>query len=401
MNARKLILPLFVSLALSACSDSGQGTGDGGKAQAQERPPTPVSIVSLKQGEYPITRVLPGRATAFRIAEIRPRVTGAIREIAFKEGSEVKAGDLLFQIEDDTYVAAAAEAEATVAKAEASVPSAQANLARYERLVNSGATQIEYENARVTLLQAEADVAQAKAALQSAQINLGLTKIRAPFDGVTSISNVSIGNIVTANQTQALTTLRQLDPIYIDLTDSSTNLLELRTAMSSGRLKGDPRQAEISLTLEDGTEYAQSGKLDMSEMVVSETTGTYQIRAVFDNPDDIILPGMYVRATVILGMETGYLIPQRAATRNARGELSAKFVTAENKVETRTFAVSQVSGNNWLVTEGVADGDRLIVDGFQWIADGATVAPVEATVDETGLVVQAPTNEAPEPAAQQ
>nr|CAD6438210.1 efflux RND transporter periplasmic adaptor subunit [Rhizobium sp. Q54] len=401
MNARKLLLPLFVSLALSACSDSGQGTATGDGAQAQEPPPTPVSIVGMKQGEHPITRVLPGRATAFRIAEIRPRVTGAIREIAFKEGSEVKAGDLLFQIEDDTYAAAVAEAEATVAKAEASVPSAQANLARYERLVNSGATQIEYENARVTLLQAEADVAQAKAALQSAQIDLDLTKIRAPFDGVTSISNVSIGNIVTANQTQALTTLRQLDPIYIDLTESSTNLLELRTAMSSGRLKGDPSQAKISLTLEDGTEYAQSGKLDMSEMVVSETTGTYQIRAVFENPDDIILPGMYVRATVTLGTESGYLIPQRAATRNARGELSAKFVTPENKVETRTFAVSQVSENNWLVTEGVADGDRLIVDGFQWIADGATVAPVEATVDEKGLVVQTPAGEASEPAAQQ
>lgn len=401
MNARKLFPLLFVSLALGACSDSGQGAAPGDTAQAQERPPTPVSVVIMEQAEYPITRILPGRATAFQIANIRPRVTGAVREIAFKEGSEVKAGDLLFQIEDDTYLAAVAQARATVAKAEASVPSAQANFARYERLRNGGATQIEYENARVTLLQAEADVAQAKAALQSAEINLGLTKIRAPFDGVTSLSNVSIGNIVTANQSEALTTLRRLDPIYIDLTESSTNLLELRTAMSSGRLRGDPSQGEISLTLEDGTAYPLAGKLDMSEMVVSETTGTYQIRALFHNPDDIILPGMYVRATVTLGMETGYLIPQRAATRNPRGELSAKFVTKDNKVETRIFSVSQVSGNNWLVTDGVAEGDRLIVDGFQWIGDGANVSPVEATVDENGLVVEAPPSDAQQPAEQQ
>ncbi|MCJ8518793.1 membrane fusion protein (multidrug efflux system) [Pseudorhizobium tarimense] len=384
----KILVPTLLSVALASCSDSGGGAGTGQASQAQERPPTPVSVVSMEKGQFPITRVLPGRATAFRTAEIRPRVTGSIREIAFKEGSEVKEGDLLFQIEDDTYQAALAEARASVAKAEASVPSAEANLARYERLVNSGATQIDYENARVTFLQAQADVAQAKAALKTAEINLDLTKIRAPFDGITSISNVAIGNIVTANQAEALTTLRQLDPIYIDLTESSTNLLELRTAFESGRLSGDPRNAEISLTLEDGTVYPQKGKLDMAEMAVSESTGTYQIRALFDNPNDVILPGMYVRATVTLGEENGYLIPQRAATRNARGELSAKFVTADNKVETRIFPTSQVSGNNWLVAEGVADGDRLVVDGFQWIGDGATVAPVDSTVDDDGLVVQ-------------
>ncbi len=389
MTLRQIILPILLSIALVSCSDSGESAGGAPAAEAQERPPAPVSVVVLNKAEYPITRILPGRATAFRTAAIRPRVTGAVREIAFKEGGNVKAGDLLFQIEDETYEALVAEARANVAKAQAGVPSAQANLARYERLVNSGATQIEFENARVTLLQAEADVAQANAALQTAEINLDLTKIRAPFDGVTSISNVAIGNIVTANQADALTTLRQLDPIYIDLTESSTNLLELRSAFASGRLSGDPRNAAISLTLEDGTIYPETGKLDMAEMAVRESTGTYQIRALFNNPDNVILPGMYVRATVTLGQERGYLIPQRAATRNPRGELSAKFVTADNKVETRIFPVSHVSGNNWLVSEGVVDGDRLIVDGFQWIGDGAAVAPVESTVNEDGLVVQA------------
>jgi membrane fusion protein (multidrug efflux system) len=392
MTGRKLALLLLLPALLAACSDSGDqktasGAANGG---APQKPPQAVSVVVMKKAERPITAILPGRAVAFQTAEIRPRVTGAIKEIAFKEGSEVKAGDVLYQIEDNTYAAAFAQAQATLSKAQVSIPSAQANLNRYERLVNSGATQIEYENAKVTLLQAQADVEQAKAALQSAEIDLDLTKIRAPFDGVTTISAVSIGNIVTANQTTLLTTLRRLDPIYIDLIDSSTNLLDLRAAMASGRLSGDPRKADIRLKLEDGTNYPLTGKLDMSEMAVSETTGTYQIRALFENPDDIILPGMYVRASITVGNENGYLIPQRAATRNARGELSAKFVGADNKVETRTFTVSKSSGNNWLVTDGVADGDRLIVDGFQWIGDGAPVQPVEATVNEQGFAVEKP-----------
>ncbi len=398
MTGRKLILPLFLTVVLAACSDSSQKpAGNAAAGGAPQRPPQPVSVVIMKKSEQPITAVLPGRAAPFQIADIRPRVTGEIKQIAFKQGSEVKAGDLLYKIEDSTYSAEVAQAKATVSKAEASIPSAQANLSRYERLVNSGATQIEYENARVTLLQAQADVAQANAALNAAQINLDLTEIRAPFDGVTSISNVSIGNIVTANQTTALTTLRRLDPIYIDLIDSSTNLLELRSAMASGRLSGDPRKADIRLSLEDGTDYPLTGKLDMADMAVSETTGTYQIRALFDNPRDMILPGTYVRATITLGNESGYLIPQRAATRNARGELSAKFVTSDNKVEPRTFPTSAVSGSNWLVTQGVADGDRLIVDGFQWIADGAAVQPVEATVNDKGFVVEAPKPAAAKP----
>lgn len=394
MTARRLLLPFALVVALASCSDqsnSGAGAGPAGGA----RPPAKVSVITMQQSEQPLTRVLPGRATAFQTAEVRPRVNGMIEQITFKEGSAVKQGDLLYKIDDDTYVALLEEAKATLAKAEASVPSAEANLARYERLVNSGATQIEYENARVTLLQAQADVAQAKAALQSAQINVGYTEIRAPFDGVTTISTVSIGNIVTANQTTALTTLRRLDPIYVDLNDSSANLLELRSAIAAGRVKGNSTEADITLTLEDGTNYARTGKLDMAELAVSETTGTYQIRAVFDNPDNLILPGTYLRATVTVGYENGYLIPQRAATRNATGELSAKFVTADNKVETRIFEDSQLSGNSWLVASNVKDGDKLIVDGFQSIAEGATVTPIDATVDDKGFVVESAPAAAP------
>ncbi len=389
---------LVLSAALAGCNDAAtQGQAPAGAGA--ERPPAAVSVVVMKKGQQPLTTMLPGRAAAFQVAEIRPRVSGIIKEIAFKEGGEVKEGDLLYKIEDDTYRAQVAQAEASLAKAEAGVPSAEANLARYERLVGSGATQIEFENAKVTLLQAKANVAEAKAALRAAQINLDLTNIEAPFDGVTSTSNFSIGNVVTANQGDALTTLRRLDPIYIELTESSANLLRLKQAMAAGRLNEDDDTADIKLTLEDGIEYPHVGKLDMSDMAVSQTTGTYSIRAVFDNPDDMILPGMYVRASVTVGKENGYLIPQRAAMRDARGALTAKFVTAENRVETRTFAESVVSGNNWLVTEGIEDGDKLIVDGFQWIGDGAPVAPVEATIDAKGFVVEAPKAPEATPAA--
>ena len=376
--------------ALAGCSDSDSAKGGASGGQGGERPPAQVSVVIMKKAAYPLTTTLPGRASAFQTAQIRPRVSGVIKEISFREGSEVKAGDLLYKIEDDTYAAASAQAEASLRKAEASVPTAQSNLARQERLVGSGATQVELENARVTLLQAEADVAVAKAALRSADIELNLTEIRAPFEGVTTTSNFSVGNVVTANQTDALMTLRRLDPIYIDLTESSVNLLRLREAIKAGRINRESGEAtDIRLTLDDGLEYPVTGKLDMSEMAVSQTTGTFSIRAVFDNPDDLILPGMYVRATVTVGTEEGYLIPQRAATRNPNGELSAMFVSADNKVETRVFENAQVSGNHWLVTSGISDGDKLIVDGFQWIGAGAPVQPVEAKINENGIVEEA------------
>lgn len=391
----------LMSAVLVGCGDSSTAD-NAGAAPAAERPPSPVSVVVMQRGEHSLTTVLPGRASAFQVADIRPRVSGVIKEIAFREGGEVESGALLYKIEDDTYRAELNQAEATLARAEASVPTARSNLARYERLVNSGATQIEYDNAKVTLLQAEADVAQAKAALNAAQINLDLTELRAPFEGVASASVFSIGNVVTANQAAALTTLRRLDPIYITLTESSSNLLRLKQAIADGRLETGSKEetADIRLTLEDGIEYPHAGKLDMSDMAVNESTGTYSIRALFDNPDDLILPGMYVRAEVTVGKENGFLIPQRAATRNARGQLSAKFVTADNKVETRLFDENQTSGNSWLVSEGVEDGEKLIVDGFQWIADGAAVAPVEATIDDNGFVVETPKAEEPAPAAQ-
>jgi membrane fusion protein (multidrug efflux system) len=380
----KLVIASMLGAGILVSCGDGNQAGQG--AQSQERPPSPVSTISMAASEYPITTILPGRASAFQVAEIRPRVSGIIREVTFKDGSTVKAGDVLYRIEDDTYQAEVARAQALLARAEASVPNAQTNLARFERLVNSGATQIEFENAKLTLKQAEADVAQAKAALETAQINLGLTEIRAPFDGTTSATKLSIGNVVTANQAAPLTTLRNLNPVYIDLIESNANLLRLRNAITGGAVDGKV-ESSIKVILDDGTEYPHSGKIEMSEMAVSETTGTFQIRAILDNPESLILPGTYVRASLNVGNEKGYLIPQRASSRNANGDLTAKFVSAEGRVETRVFGPADRSGNGWLVTEGVKDGDKLIIDGFQWMAEGMPVAPVEATINEKGLIV--------------
>lgn len=342
MTRRALLIfsALLAGALLGACSDNaGKPAGNAGAGTAQQA--TPVGVVALTKASFPITTILPGRAESFQTADIRPQVSGIIREIAFKEGGEIKKGDLLYQIEDAPYIAAVEQAKAAISKAEASVPSAESNLERYQRLVGSGATQIEYETARTTLLQAKAEVESAKAALSAAQIDLDHTKILAPFDGVIDQTAYNTGNVVSANQTTALTTIRQLDPIYISLTESSTNLLRLRDAMAAGDIKGAENVA-FHLILEDGKEYNQQGKLDMSKQVVSETTGTFIIRVLFPNPDRIVLPGMYVRATVELGAETGYALPQLATSRDANGRLTAQFVSADGKVETRASRTARL-----------------------------------------------------------
>ncbi|MBX5215618.1 MULTISPECIES: efflux RND transporter periplasmic adaptor subunit [unclassified Rhizobium] len=377
---------LLAGASLGACSDNaGKPAGNAGAAAQQA---IPVGVIALTKANFPITTILPGRAEAFQTADIRPQVSGIIREIAFKEGGEIKKGDLLYQIEDAPYIAAVEQAKAAISKAEASVPSAESNLERYQRLVGSGATQIEYETARTTLLQAKAEVEAAKAALSAAQIDLDHTKIVAPFDGVIDQTAYNIGNVVSANQTTALTTIRQLDPIYISLTESSTNLLRLRDAMAAGDIKGAENVA-FHLILEDGKEYNQQGKLDMSKQVVSETTGTFIIRVLFPNPDRIVLPGMYVRATVALGAETGYALPQLATSRDANGRLTAQFVSADGKVETRAFENSSPSNNSWLVTEGIKDGDQLVVTGLQSVTAGMPVKPVPMEINDNGVVVAA------------
>jgi membrane fusion protein (multidrug efflux system) len=379
---------LAIGVTLAACSDSSNKQGAAGAAGAAQQA-APVGVVTLKKGSFPVTTILPGRAEAFQTADIRPQVSGIIREIPFREGGEVKKGDILYQIEDAPYRATVAQARAAIAKAEASVPSAQSNFDRYQRLVGSGATQIEFETAKTNLLQAQAEVEAAKAALTAAEIDLDHTRITAPFDGVIDQTAYNVGNVVAANQTTALTTVRQLDPAYILLTESSTNLLRLRNAIASGEIKGSSGNGAFRLILENGKEYDQKGTLDMSKSVVSETTGTFTIRVRFPNPDRVILPGMYVRATLELGTESGFALPQLATSRNANGELTAQFVSADGKVETRIFENASPSNNSWLVTEGIKDGDQLIVSGLQSIASGMPVKPMPMQINEKGIVMPA------------
>ncbi|MBP2443953.1 efflux RND transporter periplasmic adaptor subunit [Rhizobium leguminosarum] len=389
MIRRALLISSALALGalLAACSDNASKPAGNASAGAAQQA-SPVGVITLKKGSFPITTILPGRAETFQTADIRPQVSGLIREIAFKEGGEIKKGDLLYQIEDAPYIAAVEQAKAAISKAEASVPSAESNLDRYQRLVGSGATQIEFETAKTTLLQARAEVESAKAALSAAQIDLDHTRIIAPFDGISDQTAYNVGNVVSANQTTALTTIRQLDPIYISLTESSTNLLKLRDAMAAGDIKG-AANVVFHLILEDGKEYNQQGKLDMSKQVVSETTGTFIIRVLFPNPDRIVLPGMYVRATVELGAEDGYALPQLATSRDANGRLTAQFVSADGKVETRAFENSSPSNNSWLVTEGMKDGDQLIVSGLQSITSDMPVKPVPMKITDNGVVVAA------------
>lgn len=385
-------LTLALSL-LAACSEEKPAAGPGGMPGAGG--PVTVGVVTLKESDVNVNAVLSGRVVPFASADIRPRVGGIIESIGFEDGKPVKEGQVLYKIADDSYAAAVAVAEAAVQKARVSLPTAEANVTRYEQLVDSGGTQIQLDNARLTLAQARADVASAEANLKAARIDLGLTEVRAPISGVTSISNISVGTVVTASQADALTTIRQLDPIYVDLTDSSANLLRLREAIASGALKQTPNVGQVKLTLENGTAYDKIGTLQAPDFTVSQTTGSFSIRVRFDNAEQLLLPGMFVRASVVQGQERGFLLPQLAGSRDPSGNLTARFVTPQGKVEERVLKADRAIDNAWLVTEGVKDGDKLIVDGLQRIGTGMDVKAEEVKLGPNGEI------ERPAPQAQQ
>ena len=327
----------------------------------------------------------PGRTTASLVAEVRPQVGGIIEQRLFTEGSEVKEGDALYQIEPASYKAAYESAAADLQRAEATVPSAQSMVTRYQGLIKQSAvSKQDLDNAVASLAQAKADVAAAKAALETARINLDYTSIKAPISGRIDRSTLTPGALVTASQDTALTTIRTLDPINVDVTQSSTNLLNLRQAIQDGRIKISGENVSVRLKLENGAIYPLPGKLEFAESAVSETTGTFTLRATFPNPDRLLLPGMYVRALVEEGVApNSFLLPQRGVSRNAKGEPTGLFVNAENKVEERVLEVRQSVGNNWLVNGGVAAGDRVIVEGSQLVRAGQEVQAVDVIVDDT------------------
>lgn len=353
-------------------------------AAPPQQPQVQVSVVSLHPQPVAITAELPGRVSASLIAEVRPQVSGIIKSRQFREGSQVKAGDVLYEIDPAPYQAAFDSAVAAQQKAESAAVNAQLRADRYRELLqrNAGSKQ-DADDANATLGQALADVASAKASVETARINLAYTKVTAPIDGRVDKSALTQGALVTANQATVLTTIRKLDPINVDVIQSSTNLLKFRSDVASGRLKFSGPNVAVKLKLDTGVDYPQSGKLEFAEANIDETTGTFTVRAEFPNPESLLLPGMFVRARIQEGIaENSFLLPQRAVTRNPKGEATARFVSAEGKVEERVLVTRRNIGTNWLVESGIKDGERVIVEGSQLVRPGQTVTANEVSVDE-------------------
>lgn len=377
-----------LAVALSGCTD---GPGEA-EASAAPPPPPQAGFVTLRPQEVSISSTLAGRVVAFQTAEIRPQVGGIVKERVFKEGSKVESGDVLYRLDPSLYQAELDSAEAALTKAQAALPSTQARAERYANLSSQSViSQQDREDAQSAFLQAKADVAVAEAAVESARINLGYTEIRAPISGVIGTSSVNVGSLLTAAQTEALATIRQLDPIYVDLSESSGNLLKHRQALESGAVRsafGNPASPPaVTLTLSDGQPYGETGRIEARDRFVSETTSTFTVRSLFPNPELSLMPGMYVRASLRIGVDDqGLLVPQRAVSRNTKGDATAFFIKPDGTAEQRTLTVVSDVGSNWLVTAGAADGDRLVVDGFQKIQAGKPVTPVEIAIDDKGVV---------------
>ncbi|MEW6765735.1 MAG: efflux RND transporter periplasmic adaptor subunit [Pseudomonadota bacterium] len=369
---------LVATLMLAAC---GGGHQEGAASPAAASLPV-VSVLTVQPQTVPRMTEIPGRVVPYLIAELRPQVTGIIQARTFNEGGEVKAGQLLYQIDPAIYKAAYDGARAALARAEANLHAARLKAERARELVRISAVSKESnDDAQAALKQAQADVGSAKAALDKARIDLDYTRLTSPISGRIGRSMVTPGALVTANQAAALATVQQLDPIYVDLTQSSADLLALKRDLESGRLqRGDANAVPVKLLLEDGSEYGPEGMLAFSEVTVNPETGSVILRAVFPNPNGDLLPGMYVRARLVQGVdEQAIMLPHAALTRDPRGNAQIMVVNGEAKVEPRTVKTAQSRGGEWLVTDGLAAGERVIVEGLQKIRAGVPVKAEEVT----------------------
>ena len=342
-------------------------------------PPVPeVAVITLKPENITITTELPGRVSPHLIAEVRPQVNGIIKKRLFTEGADVKAGQVLYQIDPAPYQAAFDNAAASLARAEANLPPVRSKAERYKELVAIKAvSQQEFEDVSAQHMQAEADVKYWKAAVETARINLNYTQVRAPIAGRIGKSAITVGALATANQPAPFTTVQKLDPVYVDATQSSANLLHLKRLLAEGKLvlKG-PDSTKVKLLLEDGTPYDQEGTLKFSDITVEPSTGSFILRMVFPNPKHVLLPGMYARAVVLEGVaENSLLIPQQSLTRDPKGNPYVLIVNAQNKVEVRPVVAPRAMGDRWFVTEGLKSGDKVIVEGIQRAMPGTTVKP--------------------------
>ena len=364
----RAVLCMLLSLMLLACEEGGKGApGSSG--------PREVVIIKLEPRREVYTTALARRIASFQVAEVRPQVGGILQQRLFTEGADVKAGQALYQIDPATYEAALDSAQAALMKAEANVTPARLKAERFrELLAIKAVSKQEYDDAQAAFKQAEADVAVNRAAVKTARINLEYTKVRSPISGRIGKSAFTPGALVTANQAQALTSVRQLDPVYVDITQSSQDLLRLRAQFTNGELRSAAEEAPVRLKLENGAMYPHEGRLQFTDVSVDESTGMVSLRALFPNPEHILLPGMYVRAVIAEGVdENALLVPQRALRRDPKGQASVLLVDGGGKVDVRLVDVGRTVGDSWQVLSGLKPGDRVIVEGGQNVRPGMSV----------------------------
>ncbi len=387
MHFFRHIAPAF-ALMLAACGNQG--------AQAPQQGPTPVSYVTISEQSVVLTQELPGRTTAYETSDVRPQVNGLVEARLFTEGDLVHKGQPLYRIDASPYRAQVASANAALARARASIASTAALAQRYGELVKINAiAKQDYENAQTAAAQARADVAAQQAALRSAEIDLARTTIRAPITGRIGRSVYTTGALVTASQADPLATIQRLDPIYVDIQQSSADILKLRQQVLAGQVDRNGN-ARVKLLLEDGSQYGPEGVLRFADVTVDPATGSQLIRAVFPNPAGLLLPGMYARAQIEEGVQAqALLVPQRAVSRDERGNATVMVIGAGNKAELRTLKASRTIGENWLITAGLKPGDRVIVEGGMMLRPGM---PVKPTRWDANAKPAAPAQQGPAPA---
>src|SRR3984893_6287697 len=362
-----------------------------------------VSVVTVHRAAVPITTELPGRTSPYLIAQVRARVDGIVLKREFREGGEVKAGQRLYQIDPAPYIAALNSATASLQKAEANLASTTAQAERYKILVAANAvSKQDYDNAVASQGQATADVATGKAAVAMAQINLGYTNVGSPISGRSGPSLVTEGAYVQASAATLMTTVQQIDPVYVDLTQSSVEGLQLRRDIASGQLKlNGPTQAKVTLLLEDGTQYPLPGSLQFTDITVDQGTGSVTLRAIFSNPRFVLLPGMFVRARVEEGVNEGALLgPQVGVTHDPNGKATALVVGPDDRVTAHTLQLRGTTGDRWIVEGGLNDGDRVIVAGMQKAKPGTAVKAVEAQTATAAAASSTPSAASPIAAAE-
>jgi membrane fusion protein (multidrug efflux system) len=372
-----------LALLLAACGSGKDAPGPGGRGgPGGFGGPVKVGYVVIQQGSAPLEQELPGRIAAYQVSEVRPQVSGVIQRRLFREGSVVRQGQTLYQIDPSIYNAQAAQAAANLQSARAQAVAARTLASRYAPLVKQQAiSEQDYTNAVAQARQADASVAQNAAALRTAQINQRFTRVPAPISGRIGLSNVTEGALVTANQADALTTITRLDPVYVDIQESAADLLALRRALSGGGVV--PTSAQVRLKLPDGSDYGFTGTVEFSEVLVDQNTGTVTLRARFPNPQAILLPGMFVNTQFAQAVDTSaFLVPQEAVSRDPQGNATVFVVGPGNRAVQRTVVATRTMGPFWVVTQGLAPGEKVITQGTANLKDGAEIKPVPASAPQ-------------------